>query len=73
MPIIAVEEHSVIGGLGSAVAEVLAESDSGAVLRRFALPDAFCREVGRHSYLLERSGFHYERFHQMMRGVCDGL
>ncbi|EFM12993.1 Transketolase central region [Paenibacillus curdlanolyticus YK9] len=73
MPIITVEEHSVIGGLGSAAAEVLAESGAAAVLRRFGLPDAFCREVGSHSYLLERSGFHYDRFHQMMRGVCDGL
>lgn len=70
IPIVTVEEHSIIGGLGSAAAEVLAELGSGVPLRRFGLPDAFCREVGSHSYLLERSGFHYERFQDIVRGAC---
>ncbi len=38
--IVTVEEHSVIGGLGSAVAEVLAEGD-GAALIRVGLKDTF--------------------------------
>ncbi|PWW06266.1 transketolase [Paenibacillus cellulosilyticus] len=70
IPIVTVEEHSVIGGLGSAAAEVLGELGAGVPLRRFGLPDAFCREVGSHSYLLERSGFHYERFKDIVRGAC---
>jgi len=70
IPIVTVEEHSVIGGLGSAAAEALAELDGSVRLRRFGLPDAFCREVGSHSYLLERSGFHYERFQDIVRGAC---
>ncbi|MHB1537683.1 MAG: transketolase family protein [Solirubrobacteraceae bacterium] len=40
-PIVTVEEHSVIGGLGAAVAEVLAEKGSRARLRRWGMPDAY--------------------------------
>jgi transketolase len=36
-----VEEHSVIGGLGGAVAEVLAESGSATRLWRHGIPDAY--------------------------------
>jgi transketolase len=55
--IFTLEEHSVIGGLGSAVAEVLAESHEGAVLfRRFGLPSAFCCTVGTQDYLRVQLG-----------------
>ena len=39
--IITVEDHNVIGGLGSAVAEVIAESGKGCVLRKLGLQDEF--------------------------------
>jgi transketolase len=48
-----VEEHSIVGGLGSIIAEVIAEY-SGEVntdFRRHAMPDAFIREYGSHEYL----------------------
>jgi len=48
--ILTLEEHTIIGGLGSAVAEVLAES-SGTIppvrFRRMGLMDCFCGEYGR--------------------------
>lgn len=50
-----VEEHSVIGGLGSAVAEILAESGCKARLKRLALPDEFIKEVGSGKYLREKN------------------
>jgi transketolase len=51
------EEHSLIGGLGSAVAEVLAESAGSVVrLKRFALPSAFVVEAGSQEYLRARYG-----------------
>ncbi len=40
--IITIENHSVIGGLGSAVAEVIAQSHSEAILRRLGINDQFC-------------------------------
>jgi transketolase len=56
--IITVEEHSVIGGLGGAVAEVLAEWDgfSGKRFRRLGLPDAFSDGYGSQAGLLARQG-----------------
>lgn len=43
--ILTVEEHSVIGGLGSAVSDVIARSGKGCAFRSLGLPDAFS-EVG---------------------------
>ncbi|HOI41555.1 MAG TPA: transketolase C-terminal domain-containing protein [Elusimicrobiales bacterium] len=59
MPVIAtVEEHSVTGGLGGAVAEILMESGAGRGLRfrRLGLPDAFPDGYGSQAQLLERYG-----------------
>jgi len=54
--IFTIEEHSLIGGLGSAVAEVLAETDSKKVLfRRFALPDKYLKDIGSQEYLREKN------------------
>jgi transketolase len=39
--LLTVEEHNVLGGLGGAVAEVLADEGSGARLRRHGLPDEY--------------------------------
>jgi len=49
------EEHSVIGGLGSAVAEVLAEGRSNVPFRRMGVNDRF-GESGTAEELLERHG-----------------
>ncbi|MGC1107173.1 MAG: transketolase C-terminal domain-containing protein, partial [Candidatus Acidiferrales bacterium] len=52
--IITIEEHGIIGGLGSAVAEVLAERwPQGTSFRRLALPSQFTSLVGSQSYLRE--------------------
>lgn len=50
-PILTVEEHSVTGGLGSAVAEVLAESGCQVRFRRYGLPDRVYHEIGSQTYL----------------------
>src|SRR5690606_7342245 len=55
--ILAVEEHSVIGGLGSAVAEVIAELGDGKLLR-LGIPDRFTTEVSSHASMLARYGLH---------------
>lgn len=52
--IVTVEEHSIIGGLGSTVAEVIAEGNSSKItFMRMGIPDEFCREVGSQDYLRE--------------------
>lgn len=55
--ILTVEEHSIIGGLGSAVSEVLAEAPCPSIkFRRLGLPSAFSPHVGSQEYLRERHG-----------------
>ena len=50
--IVTIEEHSVIGGLGGAVAEILAElGDSHIKFKRMGLNDSFCSQVGSQEYL----------------------
>lgn len=53
--IVAVEEHSVIGGLGSAVADVLATMPQRAArFRKFGVPDRFEHAIGSQDYLRQR-------------------
>jgi transketolase len=59
--IFTLEEHSIIGGLGSAVAEILAESaEREVVFKRFALPSAFARKSGTQEYLRAQFGLDVE-------------
>ena len=51
--IITAEEHSIIGGLGAAVAELLAENNSGIKFLRMGVRDVFC-ESGTPADLLEK-------------------
>jgi transketolase len=50
------EEHNIIGGLGSAVAEVLAERGSGKRLVRLGMPDAYS-VLGPPTHLYKHYGF----------------
>lgn len=54
--IITVEEHNIIGGFGSAVAEVLASSSSNCKLTRIGLQDEYTSLVGSQEYLREHHG-----------------
>jgi len=50
VPIITLEEHNIIGGLGSAVSEVIAESGKAVSFRRIGINDKFSHYVGGHNY-----------------------
>jgi transketolase len=54
--IVTVEEHTIVGGLGSAVAELLAEADFSSVKRfkRIGIPDVFPDQYGSQDTLLAR-------------------
>ncbi len=54
--IVTLEEHTVIGGLGGAVAEVLAEAGAGVPLRRLGLQDVFAVMSGSHQDVKQRHG-----------------
>ena len=53
---ITAENHTVIGGLGSAVAEALAEAGLGRPLRRVGLPDTFAEGARTGPYLFGKYG-----------------
>lgn len=53
--IVTVENHNIIGGLGSAVAEVLADEGVGLPYKRVGIQDRFC-EGGTTPYLMDKFG-----------------
>jgi transketolase len=54
--VVTIEEHTRIGGLGSAVADCLMEQGGAPPILRLALPDAFPDDYGTQDHLLERAG-----------------
>jgi transketolase len=54
--LVTVEEHTIIGGLGGAVAETLAEAGAATPLRRLGLQDTFAVMSGDHSDVKQRHG-----------------
>jgi transketolase len=55
------EEHSVVGGLGGAVAEFLAENwEAPVIFKRFGLPSEFSCFVGSQEYIRARHGLSAE-------------
>jgi len=53
--IVTVENHNIIGGLGSAVAEILADEGVGLPFKRVGIQDRFC-EGGTTPYLMDKFG-----------------
>lgn len=51
IPIVTLEEHNIIGGLGSAVAEVIAESGQIVPFKRVAIQDVYSHYVGSQQFL----------------------
>jgi transketolase len=69
--LVTVEEHSVIGGLGTAVAEVLAETGTGR-LARVGVKDTFCTEVASYPELCAMHGLTADGVEQAVLSLLDG-
>lgn len=70
--IITVEEHSVIGGLGSAVAEILAQiSNSDTKLLILGVPDKFPEKNGSQNYFRERFGLNPEKISLKIKNLLN--
>lgn len=54
--IFTIEEHSVVGGLGSSIAEIVSEKVIGAQLIRIGTKDLFIKDIGNQSYLRQILG-----------------
>ncbi len=75
--IFTIEEHSILGGLGTAVAEVLAEAEGiKAPLKRIGVPPAFSPHIGSQEYMLQCHGLTDEAIAltvaQTLRTVTSG-
>ena len=70
--VVTVEEHTVIGGLGGAVAELLAEQGAGPPLRRIGLADVY-GESGSNDALLDRYGLSPERVAERVRAWAGSV
>jgi len=72
--IVTIEEHSIIGGLGSAVAEVLAETEDVKVsFKRIGLPSKFQSEIGDQDFLRAASGLSEEGLLNSLRPILDRI
>lgn len=73
--IVTVEEHTLCGGLGSAVAEALIDAQSDAVskLKRIGLPDAFPDQYGTQNGLLDRYNITPEAIAQSVAQLLEGV
>ena len=68
--IVTAENHSIIGGLGSAVAETLMEAGIGLPFQRVGIQDQFC-EGGTTPYLMEKFGLDSKAIYQSAKDVIE--
>lgn len=69
--IFTLEEHSVIGGLGSAVAEVLAENKMGLIFKRIGVPDRFSKVIGNQEYMRQENGLSIDQIIEQISSSLD--
>ncbi len=71
--VVTVEEHSLIGGLGSAIAEIIAEAgfDPAKRFKRVALPDEFPDEYGSQASLMERYSITPNGLASVVKGLAE--
>lgn len=68
--VVTVEEHSIYGGLGSLVAETLAESTNRARVHRIGLKDVW-GESAPNDFLLDKYGLSAARVSAAVRDLCE--
>lgn len=55
--IFSVEDHSIYGGLGAAISEIISETPHHSILfKRFGVRDVYLKEIGSESYLRDKHG-----------------
>jgi transketolase len=70
--VVTIEEHTLVGGLGSAVIDALVEAFPGAMppVKRLGIPDEFAHHYGNQDQLMELYGLQPPEIAQSVR---DGL
>jgi len=71
--IFVLEEHSIIGGLGSIVAEILAESDWQGDFKIIAIPDEYATETGSAEYFRKKYQLDTEEITTRILSECKDI
>jgi len=69
--IFTLEEHSIIGGLGSAVAEALAEANVPVLFKRIGVPDRFSKVIGSQEYMRRANGLSIDQIIEQISSSLD--
>lgn len=67
--IVTAEEHNIIGGLGSAVCEVVCEADKPCKVTRIGIDDIYT-ESAPHDQLLDKYNLHPDHIAEVVKGAC---
>jgi transketolase len=70
--IFVIEDNCVVGGLGSAVSEVLSEMKNKVIFRRFGLPDFYHKFIGKREFLLEKYGLFLDNLTNRILRIIKG-
>ena len=68
--VISLEEHSIVGGLGSAMAEAFVDNCWQSKLHRIGLPDAYV-PTGEYSYVLDSCGLNTQEVFNKIKNQLD--
>lgn len=71
--IVTVEDHNVVGGLGSAVAEIIAESGMGIKFKRVGLRDRFSKGYGNYEEVKNQNGIGMQNIVKAVNEICMNL
>jgi transketolase len=69
--IFSLEEHNINGGLGSAIAEVLAESRYDGLFKRFGIPNSLKGYIGSADYLRDKYGLTHEKIFETIVNALE--
>ena len=67
--IFSVEEHSIIGGLGSSIADVIADNGLNTKLVKIGLNDCFAKGYGTHQEILEMNELDSESIYKKIKAI----
>jgi len=70
--VVSVEEHSLNGGLGGAISEILAESGASVSLKRIGLNNCFAKGYGMIEEVRKQNGFDINGIYQQIRNHING-
>ena len=67
--VVTLEEHNILGGFGSAVAEVAAESPRAAIFKRLGVNDTYSEVYGKQEFMREINGLSPEQIYQTIKNL----